>query len=120
MRGWSKERVIAYVCKRGWQYEVWQGSTMQGDRMPDGGSNIRQERINRLLQELRYEIERGMLQHEINEQLLFRFVVPLSKHFAEGVVLCEFHTRPVPRFESFAFMDEPLSPRLRVVERDGE
>jgi hypothetical protein len=40
--------------------------------VPDS-ANIRQERIEKLLHELRYEIERGMLEHESDETLTFRF-----------------------------------------------
>jgi len=75
--------------------------------------NFRMERIERLLQELRYEVERGMMEREVDETLTFRFVVPISQTFREGVVCCEFHTRPTPRY--MAFMPEPEGPRLKVV-----
>ena len=60
-------------------------------------TSFRQERINKLLHELRYEVERGMLEKDIDETIGFRFYVPLSHAIPNGVVLCEFHTRPIPR-----------------------
>lgn len=75
-------------------------------------SNIRQERIERLLNELRYEIERGMLEREIDEELGFRFYVPFSQKIPGGVVFCEFRTRPIPHH--LTHPDE-LEPRLKVV-----
>lgn len=77
-------------------------------------SDFRQERIEKLLHELRYEVERGMLQGEIDETLMFQFVVPLSKRIPDGVVLCEFRTRPLPRYSVPMSLDA-LEPRLRLV-----
>lgn len=75
-------------------------------------TNFRQERIEKLLHELRYEIERGMMDGDIDETLGFRFYVPISKRIRDGVVFCEFRTRPIPRD-----MMHPadIRPRLRVV-----
>ena len=73
--------------------------------------NFRQERIERLLQELRYEIERGMIEGEIEEALAFDFVVPTSKSIRGGVVGCSFRTRPVPRY----MISGHNEPRLRIV-----
>ena len=75
-------------------------------------TNFRMERIERLLRELRYEVERGMMEREIDEQLGFRFVVPISNIIKDGVVQCEFRTRPMPRG---AMAIDDLQPRLRVV-----
>ena len=75
-------------------------------------TNIRKERIERLLHELKYEIERGMLKHEIDETMEFRFYVPVSSQVPDGVVFCEFRTRPVPRY---TMSPEDRSPRLKVV-----
>lgn len=75
--------------------------------------NIRQERIERLLNELRYEVERGMMEGEVDEDLGFIFYVPLSKSIPRGVVRCEFRTRPTP-----TYMLDPRdmdSPKLRVI-----
>jgi hypothetical protein len=70
------------------------------------------ERIEKLLAELRYEIERGMLNHDIGEELTYRFYVPISSKIPDGVVFCEFRTRPITRM-----MMEPgdYESRLRVV-----
>ena len=73
----------------------------------------RLERIERLLNELRYECERGMMEGEIDEQMVFRFIVPLSKAIPNGVVFCEFHTRPTPHY--MCPYPEAASPKLRVV-----
>lgn len=78
--------------------------------------NYRWERIERLLTELRYECERGMMEGEIDEQIGFRFVVPVSKNIPNGVVLAEFRTRPIPAYQ-LGFDPEP--PRLRVVKSRG-
>lgn len=77
------------------------------------GANYRLERITRLLKELQYECQRGMMEREIEEEIGFRFVVPVSRHFPNGVVMCEFLTRPVPCYAGF--LSDP-EPRLRVVE----
>lgn len=73
---------------------------------------FRKERIEKLLYELRYEVERGMLSREIDETIVFRFYVPISNSIPDGVVFCEFCTRPVPRFT----MDPAkLEPQLKLV-----
>jgi len=75
-------------------------------------TNFRRERIEKLLHELRYEVERGMLERDIDEEMGFRFYVPISNKIPDGVVFCEFRTRPVPRY---AMSPEDMQPRLRVV-----
>lgn len=75
-------------------------------------TNFRRERIEKLLHELRYEVERGMLEKDIDETMGFRFYVPLSSAIPDGVVFCEFRTRPVPRH---AMHPDDLQPRLRLV-----
>jgi len=75
-------------------------------------SNVRQERIERLLNELRYEIELGTLEGVVDEEWGFRFYVPLSRKIPDGVVHCEFRARPVPRYDMHP---DDLQPRLRVV-----
>lgn len=75
-------------------------------------ANIRKERIEKLLYELRYEIERGMLEREIDEEITFRFIVPLSQKIKNGVVYCEFRTQPRSHHDIFPFDQEP---RLRIV-----
>jgi hypothetical protein len=76
--------------------------------MPD--LNYRLERIERLLSELRYEIERGMMQREIDETITFSFYVPRSHSIPDGVVFCEFRCRPIP-----SIYMEPGEPVLKVV-----
>jgi hypothetical protein len=74
--------------------------------------NPRWGRIKRMLKELRYEVERGMMEHELDEELGYRFYVPISNKIPDGVVFCEFRTRPVPRH--FMHPDD-LQPRLKLV-----
>lgn len=75
-------------------------------------TGFRRERIERLLRELQYEIERGMMERDIDETMSFRFYVPISNDIPNGVVSCAFSTRPVPRH----MMDpDYLQPRLRLV-----
>lgn len=76
----------------------------------------RKERIEKLLHELRYEVERGMMEADIDETMGFRFYVPISKVIPDGVVFCEFRTRPVPRH---AMHPDDLQPRLRLVKAEG-
>jgi hypothetical protein len=75
-------------------------------------TNFRKERIEKLLHELRYEVERGMLEHDIEEEMGFRFYVPISAKIPDGVVFCEFRTRPLPRH---MMHPDDLQPRLRIV-----
>lgn len=75
-------------------------------------TNFRRERIEKLLYELRYEIERGMVEAEIDETLTFEFIVPISRSIPDGVVSCQFRTRPVPRY---AVVGADLKPRLKLV-----
>lgn len=74
--------------------------------------NVREERIERLLRELEYEVTRGMLEKEIGEEMGFRFYVPISNKIKDGVVFCEFRTRPVPRWNMHP---DDLQPRLKIV-----
>lgn len=74
--------------------------------------SYRWERIQRLLSELRYEVERGMMEREIDEQIGYRFIVPLSRSLPDGVVMCEFRTRPMPRY---ALNIDDFQPKLKVI-----
>ena len=82
--------------------------------MPEG-TNVRQERIERLLHELRYEIERGMMAREIGEEMGFRFVVPISSKIPDGIVFCEFRTRPCHRHDILGYDMALYEPRLKLV-----
>lgn len=72
----------------------------------------RKERIERLIRELQYEIQRGMMEREIDETIHFSFYVPLSSVIPDGVVYCTFQTRPMPRY---AMSVDQLTPRLKLV-----
>jgi hypothetical protein len=86
--------------------------------MRDDPTDFRRERIEKLLNELRYEIERGMLEREIDETMGFRFYVPISSVIPDGVVLCEFSTRPILRRDML--LNPGGVPRLRLVKRGTE
>lgn len=77
-------------------------------------TNFRKERIEKLLNELRYEVERGILERDIDETMGFRFFVPISQAIPDGVVFCEFHMRPIPRYQLNPY---ELQPRLKLVEK---
>jgi hypothetical protein len=79
-------------------------------------TNFRKERIEKLLYELKYEVTRGMLEGDIQEEMVFSFVVTISKAIPDGIVRCEFRTRPVPRHSMHI---DDLQPRLRVVKTKG-
>ena len=74
--------------------------------------NIRQERIERLLRELEYEVTRGMLEKEIGEEMGFQFYVPISSKIPDGVVSCQFRTRPIHRSN---MQHGDMTPRLKIV-----
>ena len=76
-------------------------------------TNFRRERIEKLLHELRYEVERGMIEGDIDETLGFKFYVPISKSIPGGVVHCEFRTRPIPHY--LMNPADIYQPRLRLV-----
>lgn len=80
-------------------------------------TNYRMERIKRLLHELEYEVVRGMMEGEIDETMTFRFLVPVSRRMPDGVVLCKFETRPIPRYAAFG--EDLYEPRLKIVGKDG-
>lgn len=74
-------------------------------------TNFREERIEKLLDELRYEVTRGMMEGDIEEEIGFEFIIPVSKSIPNGVVNCRFQTRPMPHV--YAHLEE--APRLKVV-----
>lgn len=80
--------------------------------MASDKTNIRMERIEKLLYELRYEVERGMMEREIDETIWFEFFVPISQRIPDGIVHCQFRTRPVPRY---AMPFGGIEPRLKIV-----
>ena len=74
--------------------------------------NYRLERIERILEELEYEVVRGIMDNEIDETIMFRFRVPISRHIKDGIVECQFTTRP-----TLPYFDDPTKDRLRLVPR---
>lgn len=78
-------------------------------------TNYRWDRIKRLLDELKYEVTRGMMEGEVDESIGFRFIVPISKSIKDGVVQCEFRTRPIPRGHIHFVGPDEYEPRLKVV-----
>jgi hypothetical protein len=79
--------------------------------MPDP-TNFRMQRIEKLLAELRYEIERGMMEQDIDETIGYSFYVPRSVQIPDGVVQCIFHTRPILRHMMPSGIIEP---RLKLM-----
>ena len=77
-------------------------------------SKMRMERIDRLLHELEYEITRGILENEINEEIGFRFIVPRSRKIPGGIVGCEFRSRPMLSYEAYYYNGQD-GPRLKLV-----
>lgn len=65
--------------------------------MSDPG--YRKDRIERLLQEVRYEVERGVLGREIPETLGFEFVIPVSKEGDDWCVQFVVRMKPMPRWQ---------------------
>lgn len=61
-------------------------------------TNFRKERIEKLLYELRYEIERGIMEQDIDDRLGFQFIVPISNSVLNGIVHCDFRTRPMAHY----------------------
>jgi hypothetical protein len=59
-------------------------------------TEFRKERIEKLLHELCYEIERGVWQKEIDETLSFDYIIPYSRTIMDGVVKIVFRTNPMP------------------------
>lgn len=76
-------------------------------------TSFRRERIEKLLHELRYEVERGLMDREIDESMGFRFYFPISQSIPGGVVFGEFRLRPIPRHTMDP--DDVSRPRLRIV-----
>ena len=74
----------------------------------------RMERIEWLLQELRHEITRGMMEREIDEHIGYVFIVPTSARYPGGVVRCEFRTDPM---SNGAAAGSEYKPRLSVVKQ---
>lgn len=59
-----------------------------------GGSIPRIEKITQLLHELKFELERGFIEGDIDETITFEFVHPNSRSIPGGSVYARFQTRP--------------------------
>lgn len=73
----------------------------------------RKQRIERLFEELQYEITRGVMQHDITERMKFSFVIPISQEGEDWAVCFVADLRPMPRWSA------PLEPdmgKLKVIE----
>ena len=79
----------------------------------DTAKNYTEERVERLLEELRYEVEKGMVTGQIDETLTFEFFVPVSRSIHDGMVHCRFETRPITHIQAMCRGHD--QPRLRVV-----
>ena len=82
--------------------------------MSEEAKKMRMDRISRLFHELRYEIERGFMEGEVDESLVFEFIVPVSRELKGGSVHCRFESRPVHR-DSIYENSLMFEPRLRVI-----
>lgn len=78
---------------------------------------MRMERIERLLRELEYEVTRGIMENEINEEIGFRFIIPISRKIPGGIVGCEFRVRPGQTYEA-AYYGIHSAPKLKLVSGD--
>lgn len=74
--------------------------------------DFRKERIEKLLNELVYEVRRGIMEREIGEEMTFHYILPISNKIPNGVVVMRFITRPMPRD---SYTPDPLPPRLHIV-----
>ncbi len=74
-------------------------------------ANIRRERIERLLDELEYEITRGVMEREIEPKMGWSKILPGGP---TGTVIAEFRVRPCGKNEWF--YDDRRPPQLRVVD----
>lgn len=77
-------------------------------------ATMRKERINRLLHELEYELTRGVMENEIQEEMFWQHIFPISRSIPGGVVAMEFKMRPLPGY-LWPLSFEPTKARLRLV-----
>lgn len=80
-------------------------------------AKMRMERIERLLRELEYEVTRGVMENEVDEDIGFRFIIPISRKIPKGIVCCEFRTRPAQSYEAGYYGTHEAS-KLRLVKTD--
>lgn len=77
-------------------------------------AKMRMERITRLLRELEYEVTRGIMENEIDEEIGFRFMLPMSRKIPGGIIGCEFRSRPAMAYEG-SFYGVHEQPKLKIV-----
>jgi hypothetical protein len=78
-------------------------------------AQMRLERIERLINELTYEITRGVMEREIEPDLEYTKVMPLQGHSSKhDVALLTVNLRPYDRGPALGW--PPRKPRLRVIE----
>lgn len=73
--------------------------------------NFRLERIEKLLHELRYEIERGLVSNEIPEEIGFQFIHPISRKIPNGCVVFDLMMRPRMSWLHCSYQE----PKLKLV-----
>ena len=73
-------------------------------------AEFRLERITKLLHELKYELERGWVEGDIDETITFEFVHPISRAIPDGVIRARFEARPTP-----GYLLSDQGPRLKLV-----
>lgn len=80
----------------------------------DAAISMRKERIFRLLRELEYELTRGVMENEIEEEMTWQYILPLCRSIPGGIVAMEFRMRPLSRHSvPMTFGMSP--PKLRIV-----
>lgn len=79
------------------------------DGLPEG---FRWERVKKLLDELRYEVERGLHENEIDEEFSYTFIYPLSRVKPDGMVRGEFRLFPIERY---MVSPQDYQPRIRRI-----
>ena len=82
--------------------------------VPPAAAQMRMERINRLLRELEYEVTRGIMENEIDEEIGFRFLIPISRKVPGGIVGAEFRTRPGQSYDAI-YYGAHEAPKLKVI-----
>jgi hypothetical protein len=78
-------------------------------------AEYRKERIERLIHELEYELTRGVMDHEIEESLHWRYIIPVSRKIPNGVVVVQMQMWPATR--DTVLPSGHTGPRLKLVEK---
>jgi hypothetical protein len=86
--------------------------------MTTTASQMRKERIERLLNELEYEIIRGVMEREIEPDLHFGKVFPVTGR-GGGTACMELHVFALKAYQP-PYQTGPARVRLRVVESESD